>query len=133
MFRRRNVDEGGDTSTYSVYGVLNPWRHNRNLPMTYQVEYDFGSFQRSSGQRTNQAAFYQELNWVAYNGVVVLLGHDWADSDDEIIDDEDHRVQLGLQVTPISGATLDSRFRVLLPAAGKAADSDIFIQLHLYH
>ena len=133
MFRRRQIDEGGDTSTYGIYGVLNPWRHDRDLPMTYQVEYDFGSFQRVSGRQTHQAAFYQEVNWVAYNGMTLLLAHDWSDPDDEIIDDEDHRVQLGLQLSPIAGVTVDSRFRVLLPAAGQTADTDIFMQLHLYH
>ncbi len=132
MFRRRDIDEGGDTSTYSLYGVLNPWRNRRNLPVTYQAEYDFGTFQRSSGARTNQAAFYQELNWVAYNSIILLLAHDWADPDDEITDDDDHRVQLGLQVSPIAGVTVDGRLRVLLPALGQAG-KDIFIQLHLYH
>ena len=133
MFRRRRITEGGDTSTYGLYGVINPWRHSRNLPMTYQVEYDFGSLQRVSGRKTQQAAFYQEVNWVAYNGVTLLLAHDWSDPDDEIIDDEDHRLQLGLQISPIAGVTVDGRFRVLLPAAGQAADSDIFLQVHLYH
>ena len=132
MFRRRGVERGGDTATYGVYGVLNPWRNNRQLPFTYQAEYDLGSRQRSSGRKTNQSAFYQELNWVAYNGVVLLLAHDWADPDSEIIEDEDHRLQLGLQVSPIAGVTIDGRFRLFLPAVGQT-DSDIFIQLHLYH
>jgi hypothetical protein len=131
MIRRRDVEEGGDTSTYGLYGVLNPWRRNRALPLIYQIEYDVGSFQRSSGQKTHQAAFYQEVNWVAYNGVNLLLAHDWSDPDDEIIDDEDHRLQLGMQLSPISSVTVDSRFRVLLPAVGKVADSDINPASHL--
>ena len=133
MIRRREIDAGGDTSTYGVYGVLNPWRGRPNLPLTYQVEYDRGSFQRSSGRSSNQAAFYQEVNWVAYNGINLLLAHDWSDPDEEIIDDEDHRLQVGLQLSPISGVTADGRFRVLLPATGKTADTDIFIQLHFWH
>ena len=132
LFRRRDVSDGGDTSSYGIYGVLNPWRNRKQLPLTYQAEYDFGNLQRPSGRRTQQAAFYQELNWVAYNGVVVLLAHDWADPDGEIVDDEDHRLQLGLQVTPVAGVTIDGRFRALMPASGKFADSDLFIQVHLY-
>ena len=131
MIRRRSIDEGGDTSTYGLYGVLNPWRNHRGLPLTYQFEYDTGSLQRSSGRQTDQAAFYQEVNYVAFNGVVLLLAHDWSDPDTEIIDDEDHRVQLGLQVSPIAGVTLDGRFRVLLPATGQTG-SDLFVQMHLY-
>lgn len=119
-------------STYGVYGVLNPWRGKRGLPVTYQIEYDFGRFQRTSGRETNQAAFYQEINWVLYNGLNLLLAHDWSDPDDEIVDDEEHRLQLGGQLSPISGVTVDGRFRILLPATGKRADSDIFIQLHLW-
>ncbi|MBQ35306.1 MAG: hypothetical protein CME04_02865 [Gemmatimonadaceae bacterium] len=131
MLRRRDLEEGGDTSTYGLYGVWNPWRHNKGLPLTYQAEYDVGSFQRSSGRQTDQSAFYQEANWVAYNGMVVLLAHDWSDPDTEIIDDEDHRLQVGLQLSPIAGVTVDGRFRVLLPTQGKA-DADLFFQLHLY-
>ena len=130
--RRREVEEGGDTSTYGVYGVVNPWRGNRALPITYQVEFDFGSLQRSSGSRIHQTAFYQEIDWVVYNGVILLLAHDWSDPDREIIDDEDHRLQLGMQLSPITGVTVDGRFRVLMPAAGKAADNDIFIQVHIW-
>ena len=132
MFRRRQVEEGGDTSTYGVYGVLNPWNGNRNLPITYQVELDFGSLQRSSGRETRQAAFYQEINWAAYNDIILLLAHDWSDPDREIMDDEDNRLQWGMQLSPIAGVTVDGRFRVLMPVTGKAVDSDIFVQVHIW-
>ena len=131
MIRRRSIDEGGDTSTYGVYGVLNPWRNHRGLPLTYQVEYDAGSLQRASGRSTDQVAFYQEANCVAWNGVTLLLAHDFSDPDTEIIDDEEHRLQLGLQVSPYAGVTLDGRFRVLLPATGQTGN-DIFVQMHFY-
>ncbi len=131
MIRRRAVDEGGDTSTYGVYGVVNPWRIRRGLPIVYQVEYDVGRFQRSSGRETDQSAFYQEIDWAAFNGVNLLAAHDWADPDHEIVDDESHRFQLGLQVTPISGVTFDGRYRFLLPATGDPG-GDLFLQLHLW-
>lgn len=132
MLRRRPLAQGGDTSTWGLYGVLNPWRLRRTLPLTYQVEYDAGRLQRISGRRTGQAAFYQELNYVPYNGTILLLAHDWSDPDTEIIDDDDHRLQAGVQLTPISGVTIDGRFRVLLPAHGSVG-SDVFLQMHLYH
>jgi hypothetical protein len=129
MIRRRRVDEGGDTATYGLYGVWNPWRHWKRLPLTYQL--DIGSRQRSSGMSTEQSAFYQEANWVVFNGATLLVAHDWADPDHEIVDDEDHRLQLGAQVTPIAGVTVDGRLRLLLPAVGRI-DSDVFLQLHIY-
>ncbi|GJM44481.1 MAG: hypothetical protein DHS20C21_13230 [Gemmatimonadota bacterium] len=131
LIRRRPIPEGGDTSSYGVYGVVNPWRRWRFVPLTYQFEYDYGSFQRSSGAESQQAALYQEIQWVAANGVTLLAAHDWEDPDTEIVDDEAHRLQTGVQVSPISGVTLDGRFRVLVPAVG-SADSDIFLQLHLW-
>ncbi|MDA0338007.1 MAG: hypothetical protein O2782_22790, partial [bacterium] len=109
-----------------VYGVLNPWRNHRSLPLTYQFEYDTGSLQRASGRSTDQVAFYQEANYVAWNGVTLLLAHDFSDPDTEIIDDEEHRLQLGLQVSPYAGVPLDGRFRVLLPATGQTGN-DIFV------
>jgi hypothetical protein len=76
-----------------------------------------------------QAAFY---HWAAYNGIIQLLAHDWSDPNREIIDDEDNRLQWGMQLSPIAGVTVDGRFRVLMPATGKAVDSDIFVQVHIW-
>jgi hypothetical protein len=133
MFRTRDLDEGGDTSTFGVYGVFNPWRYSRALPITYQAEFDFGTWQRASGIETEHAAFYQEIDWVAFNGVILLLAHDWSDPDREVIDDGAHRVQLGGQVTPYPGVTFDGRLRALMPASGEGGDADIFVQLHLWN
>ena len=52
--------------------------------------------------------------------------------DREIIDDEDNRLQWGMQLSPIAGVTVDGRFRVLMPVTGKAVDSNIFVQVHIW-
>jgi hypothetical protein len=132
MIRSRELNEGGDTSTFGVFGIVNPWRYSRSLPITYQVEYDYGTYQRASGNETEHAAFYQELNWVAYNGITFLLAHDWADPDREVRDDHDHRVQLGVQITPYPGVTFDARIRSLVPAGG-GSDNDAFVQMHIWN
>ena len=101
--RRRDNDEGADASTFGVYGVVNPWRYWKRWPVTYQAEFDFGTWQRAGGTDAEHAAFYQEVDWVAFNGIVLLMAHDWADPDREVKDDEDHRVQAGMQITPYPG------------------------------
>jgi len=109
MWRRRRLEEGGDTSTIAVYGSLNPWYYYRGVPLTYQVEVDFGRFQRASGRQSEKAVVYQELDWLAWNGVNFLVAHDWADPDREVMDDESHRLQGGVQVTIVPGVTVDGR------------------------
>ena len=131
LLRRRPIDEGGDTSTYGVYGVFNPWYYARNVPLTYQAEFDYGSWQRLSGMTANHAVFYQELNWLAFNGLNLLAAYDWADPDREVKDDEFYRISGGFQITPIPGATIDTRVRALVPAAG-GAGADLFIQFHVW-
>ncbi|UCH83001.1 MAG: hypothetical protein JSW50_11080 [Candidatus Latescibacterota bacterium] len=131
LLRRRPIREGGDTSTLGVYGVLNPWYFSRRVPLTYQAEFDYGSYQRLSGRKTNHAVFYQELNWLVFNGVNLLAAYDWADPDREVIDDESHRLSGGFQITPIPGVTVDGRIRGFFPAAG-GDDADFFLQLHLW-
>jgi hypothetical protein len=131
LLRRRPADEGGDTSTYGFYGVFNPWYYSRRFPLTYQAEFDYGSFQRLSGKTANHAVFYQELDWLAFNGINFLAAYDWADPDREVKDDEFYRISGGVQITPIPGVTIDSRVRGLVPAAG-GSGADLFVQLHLW-
>jgi hypothetical protein len=131
MVKRRPIEEGGDAATYGVYGAFNPWYYKRGVPLVYQIEYDYGSYQRVSGIETNHSAFYQELDWLAFNGVNFLVAHDWVDPDTEVIEDGSHRVSAGAQITPIPGVTLDGRVRALIPEAG-GEDADFFIQLHFW-
>lgn len=132
LARRRPLDEGGDATSYAFFGVVNLWRWRRDLPLTYQAEFDFGRKDRASGLEAAQAAFYHELDWLAANGVNVLVAQDWVDPDLDVIDDDAYRVSAGVQVTPIPGVTVDTRFRVLVPAAGDAG-ADGFVQLHLWN
>ena len=126
MVKRRPIEEGGDATTHGVYGAFNPWFYSRGIPLAYQAEYDYGSFQRTSGIETNQSAFYPELDWLAFNGVNILVAHDWVDPDTEVIEDGSHRISAGAQITPLPGVTLDGRVRALIPEAG-GDDADFFI------
>ncbi len=132
LTRRRPLGEGGDASSYAIYGVFNLWRLRNDLPITYQAEFDFGRRDRDSGREAKQRAFYQEVDWRAANGVNFLLAQDWGDPDREVIDDDAYRISTGVQLTPIPGVTLDTRLRILLPASG-VAGADGFMQLHLWN
>jgi hypothetical protein len=133
LARRRPLEEGGDTDTYGVYAAINPWHYARSLPLTYQVEYDIGSRQRASGTQANLSAFYHELDWLVWNGVNVLIAHDWSDPDHEVRDDDTHRVQGGVQIVPYPGVSVDARVRALLLPRGEGSDADVFLQLHLWN
>ncbi len=133
MTRHRPLAEGGDTDTYGVYGVLNIWHYWRHVPLTWQAEFDTGNYQTASGREADRSAFYQELDWLLYNGFNLVLAHDWSDPDRDIRDDEAHRLQLGFQFTPYPGITFDARVRSLLPTGAGGADSDLFLQLHVWN
>lgn len=132
MLRRRPLAEGGDTSTYGIYGVFNPWYYRPTLPVTYQFEVDFGSYKRASGLGAKQMVVYHELAWVVGNGVNVLATYDWADPDRDVGDDDVHRIGFGAQVIPVPGVTVDGRLRTLVPAAS-GTDYDLFLQLHFWN
>jgi hypothetical protein len=131
LWRRRPTEEGGDTSTYGVWGSFNPWNYWRNVPLTWQGEIDYGTFQRASGLESKKATAYQELDWLAFNGVNFLVAYDWADPDREVKDDESHRVQAGVQIIVVPGVSLDGRVRALIPVAG-GDDADLFLQVHIW-
>ena len=133
LWRRRPVDEGGNTSTFGVWGSINPWHYFRRIPIAYQAEFDYGTFQRASGLESEKAAAYQELNWLAFNGINFLIAYDWADPDREVKDDESHRIQIGGQVIVVPGVTLDGRLRALIPTTKEGSDTDLFLQLHLWY
>ena len=131
LLHRRPVLEGGDATSYALYGSFNPWFHRRSLPLTYQAEYDYGGYQRESGLETKRAGFWHEVDWRAGNGVNVLITQDWVDPDTEVLDDHAFRMGAGVQITPIPGITLDLRLRGLFPATGRAG-ADVFTQLHFW-
>ncbi|MEZ5065864.1 MAG: hypothetical protein R3B81_14110 [bacterium] len=134
LWRSRPLAEGGDTTTYALWGSWNPWFSHRDLPVTVQGELDWGRFQRASGRESTKLATYVEADWLAANGVNLLVAHDFADPDREVADDESHRVQAGMQITPYPGFTLDGRIRALIPlgAASEGSSADLFVQLHVW-
>jgi hypothetical protein len=132
MNRTRSPDNGGDAVVYGLQAAFNPWFYSRGLPFTYQVEIDRGRRESPGGRRSTGYALYHELDWQAANGLNVLVKHDWEDPDREVRNDASHRLELGAQLTPIPGITLDSRIRALLPAGGEGG-ADLFLQLHFWN
>jgi hypothetical protein len=132
MSRHRPLDEGGDARTYGVYGVFNPWFYRRNLPVTVQAELDWGTYQRRSGREAKHLVWYGEVDYALANGVNLLLACDWADPDRDVFDDHSGRYQLGAQVTPYPGVTLDGRLRVLQVATSTGSGADFFFQIHFW-
>jgi hypothetical protein len=132
MVRRRPLEQGGDTDTYSVYAVLNPWFYSRRWPLTLQTELDYGTFQRDSGNEAKHLVWYGEVDWMVANGLNVLVAYDWADPDRDVIDDHSGRYQLGAQVTPYPGLTFDGRLRYLHVATPEGSGADAFLQIHVW-
>lgn len=130
--QRRDQAEGGDASSVALTASLNPWFWSKKLPLTWQAEYDLGDYRRESGLKAKRRAFYQELDWLAGNGVNFLVAQDWADPDLEVKDDQALRFSFGAQVTPIPGITVDGRIRTLMPA-GDQSGADFFLQLHFWN
>ena len=102
------------------------------IPLTLQAEFDYGTRTRDSGQKTHQLAVYQEIDWLAGNGVNFLLAQDWSDPDVEVQDDHAWRLTAGLQLTPFPGVAVDFRTRVLVPAEEQRG-TDFLVQLRLYN
>jgi hypothetical protein len=132
LARRRPLDEGGDTDSYAVYGVFNPWFYSRGVPLTLQGELDWGRYQRASGHEAKSLVGYGELDWLVDNGLNLLFAFDWADPDRDVVDDQSLRYQLGAQFTPYPGITLDGRIRTMDVATPTGDGTDLFVQIHVW-
>lgn len=132
IVRDRPLDQGGNTETYGVYGSFNPWFFSTGIPITLQGEVDFGTAQRASGLDADKLVMYGELDWMAWNGVNLIVAYDWADPDRDVVEDESGRLQLGGQFIVIPGITLDARVRYLHVATPSGDDADLFAQIHIW-
>jgi len=132
LARRRPAEHGGDATSGAVFAVFNPWHYWRNLPVVLQAEFDFGTRSRSSGHETRQLAYYQEITWLAWNGIDFIAAQDWSDPDTEVRDDDAWRLSGGVQLTPFPGLTFDARGRLLVPA-GEQTGADFFAQFHFWN
>ncbi len=127
MLRQREVEDGGDTESFSVQWGFNPWYYLDWLPITYLGEVAFGRKQRDySETHTWHLAVYQELNWLAFNGMNFRIKYDYTDPDAEVKDDHHHRVAFGADFYILPGLAVraESRMQTLYgtdsPAAGDA-------------
>ena len=140
LYRDKWIENGGAFSAWGLYGALNLWHYMKSLPLTYSAEYDAAERDRSQTGKASTRLWWQELNWLAGNGVNFLAGHTWEDPDREVAYDEAHRLHLGTQFTPYSGVTIDLRYRRLWPRRNPALPltvspdgSDLFLQMHLWN
>jgi hypothetical protein len=62
----------------------------------------------------------------------LLFAYDWTDPDRDVLDDHSGRYQLGVQLIPYPGITLDGRVRALDVATSSGDDVDLFLQLHFW-
>ncbi|MCB9546446.1 MAG: hypothetical protein H6706_11425 [Myxococcales bacterium] len=129
---RRPLSSGGDGTDFSLQWAFNPWYYWQNLPLTYLGEVAWGRYQRRlSGNETGRLAWYHELAYTAFNGVVLRLRHDSWDPDTEVGEDQLARPGLGLDLTFIPGLTLSTDSRIGIPAGASSQPSaDVFFQLH---
>jgi hypothetical protein len=131
MARRRPLEEGGDTATFGIYGAVNPWFYRSRWPVTYLFEYDYGSYDRSSGKSTSKMVFFNELDYRIFNGLTWLSTYEWVDPDWDVKDDASSRVTTGAQIVPIPGVTFQGLIRGLFPEAG-GEDVDLFLMVHFW-
>ena len=133
MIRRRPLLDGGDTTDLAVHWAYNPWRHFDDVPLTYLGEVVLGFYQRPySGVETSRLAWYHQLAWHPFNGIVMRLRFDSLDPDGVVKDDQLYRPGLGLDWHVISGLTVSADGRVGLTQRGGAGEeaADVFVQLH---
>jgi hypothetical protein len=128
----RPIVDGGNASSGAIFAAFNPWKYWRNLPITLQAEYDAGTRRRSSGNRARQRGFYQEVAWLAGNGVHFIVAQDWIDPDLDVQDDDAWRLVGGVVVMPVPGVALDMRGRILVPT-GEESGGDFFMQVRLFN
>lgn len=133
MMRRRPLATGGDTTDLALHWAYNPWRHFDDVPLTYLGEVVYGFFQRPySGKQTTRLAWYHQLAWHPFNGIVMRLRYDSLDPDGEVKDDVRHRPGLGLDWHVIPGLTVGADGRVGLGSDFRPGEeaADVFVQIH---
>ncbi len=131
MLRRRELRDGGDTESASVQWGFNPWYYLEWLPLTYMGEVAFGRKQRAySSTHAWQLAVYQEIDWLAFNGVNFRIKYDYTDPDIEVRDDHHHRVTFSGDLILLPGLALRSEMRMqTLHAPGASAAGDGLLYL----
>lgn len=135
MLRRRQLSDGGNTDSFGITWGFNPWFYSDKVPLTYLGEAVFGWRQRQgSGKTTGQMAMMHELDWSAFNGIIVRLRHDYSDFDTQVMDDHYNRLAFGLDLYPLPNLALSTMGRVRFDAGpGASGAADIIVQLHAWY
>lgn len=132
MIRRRPLAAGGDTTDFALHWGLNPWRYWSSVPLTWLGEVVYGDYQRRfSGADAGRVAWYHQLAWHPFNGIVARLRFDSYDPDLEIRGDALYRPGLGLDLHLVPGLTISADARAGLPErGGREEAADVFVQIH---
>jgi len=131
MIKRRDLGAGGDVDAAGLGFGLNPFYYSNDVPLTYMGEVSFARRQRAGDGQTRWVfASYHELWGTIANGLVAKLKYDVGNRDVDGGAAFEHRVSLGLDVSPIPGVTLLAQGRLQLSRA--ATEPDVFVHLHLW-
>jgi hypothetical protein len=126
MMRNRDLPDGGNTRSASLFGSFNPWFWIGNaLPLTYMGEISVGNYQRSvSGSMAHHIAMFHELDYLIFNGINLRFKYDYSDYDRSIKNDHSHRYSLGVDWTLFPGLMLMAQARHTNPAGTDSSDED---------
>ena len=131
MLKKRGGLGRGDLYGAGVGWGLNPWAMSRKLPFTFMGELDYGE-RIVGGERTRFGAAYTEGWWTVQNGLSVRSKWDVGLKDLDQAGTTEHRLSLGLELSPMPGFTLSAFGRQLMAAGGIPPQRDVFVQTHIW-
>ncbi len=131
MMKRRGGIGRGDLYGAGVGWGLNPWALSQKLPFTFMGELDYGE-RVVGGQRTRFGAAYTEGWWTVQNGLSVRGKWDVGAHDLDSPGSTEHRLSLGLELSPVPGFTMTAFGRQLMAPGGSTPGRDVFVQTHFW-
>lgn len=132
MLRRREPANGGDVDAAGISWGLSPFALSEMLPFVLMGELSVGRARAPTGETKPRLALYQEVWWLAFNGVTVRAKYDLGSRDLDAKDALEQRLSAGLDVSPIPGLSFLIEGRYALPAPGAAGEADLFLTTHIW-
>lgn len=132
MLRRREAVFGGDLDAGGVTWGFSPFALSDALPFTLMGELSAGRREDLFGRRTTVAALYQEVWWLAANGLTVRAKYDLGSRDLGGPGALEHRFSLGLDLSPVPGLSFLIQGRYLASGPSTASGQDLFVTAHVW-
>ncbi len=132
MIKQRQGQGRGDLLAAGVAWGLNPAQRWKRVPLTLLGELSVGRRRFGTGgapTRDHMAAM-TEASWILRNGLLLRARHDVSWLDLSVPTDVQHRLSLGLDLSPVPGLTFTAFGRQLW--APGMTGRDLFIQAHLW-